>query len=71
MLFWILLVVAVAAAVAMFEFWPNKPGRADNGVSHIDGMDQINRSVSRPRVPRPRDADSDVPASRLGSRQRR
>ena len=32
MMVWILLAAAVVAALAMFEFWPRKVGRADNGL---------------------------------------
>jgi hypothetical protein len=43
---WIILVVAVAAALAMFEFWPRKPGLADNGidrVTHFKSPTRVNR----------------------------
>jgi hypothetical protein len=41
---WFILVIAVVAALAMFEFWPRKQGRADNGVADIGGMDYITGS---------------------------
>jgi hypothetical protein len=69
---WMILVGVAVMALVLLEFWPTKPGRADNGVSNINGMDQITRSVERPgpRVPQPRAADAGA-AGRLTSRQRR
>jgi hypothetical protein len=66
---WILAGVAVLALV-MFEFWPRKPGRAENGVDRIDGMDAVKRSIDRPRVPQPR-TESGAAARRLEARRRR
>ena len=72
MMVWILLAAAVVAARRHVRVLAaTSPACADNGLSHIDDLDLILLGLPASGITGSRDADSDVPALRQESLQRR